>query len=278
MGYTSEQRRIAVVLDTVDEAITETNALIMKLKQVRAGLLHGLLTCGLDEHDQLRDPIAHSEQFQDSHLGRIPKGWEVMRLGSCAQFVTSGSRGWASYYSDEGALFLRIGNLTREHIDLRLEDLVRVRPPAGSEGARIRVQPGDILISITADLGIIGVIPEPFEDAYVNQHIALVRPVPAVCSRWIGRYLSFGSTAKFFRMLNDAGAKAGMNLPSIESLLLAIPSREEQDRTTAILDSMDADIAEQRRLATKLQYLKSALMADLLTGRVRVPEGIAVAP
>ncbi len=79
-------------------------------------------------------------------------------------------------------------------------------------------------------------------------------------------------------MLNDAGAKAGMNLPSIESLLLAIPSREEQDRTTAILDSMDADIAEQRRLATKLQYLKSALMADLLTGRVRVPEGIAVAP
>ena len=109
MGYTSEQRRIAVVLDTVDEAITETNALIMKLKQVRAGLLHGLLTCGLDEHDQLRDPIAHSEQFQDSHLGRIPKGWEVMRLGSCAQFVTSGSRGWAiAMARDAGMMVIHV--------------------------------------------------------------------------------------------------------------------------------------------------------------------------
>jgi len=269
-----EQKAIGAVLDTVDEAIAKTEAVIAKLKQVRAGLLHDLLTRGLDEHGQLRDPIAHPEQFKDSPLGRIPKEWEVVRLGGQAQFITSGSRGWARYYSDEGALFLRIGNLTRERIDLRLEDVVRVHPPLGSEGARTRVQSGDILISITADLGIIGVIPKSFEEAYVNQHIALVRPVQGVCPRWIGRYLSFGPTAMFFRMLNDTGAKAGMNLPSIESLLLAIPTHEEQDYATTVLDAMDTNITEQLRFAAKLQHLKSALMSDLLTGRVRVPADI----
>ena len=65
----TEQSRIAAVLDTVDEAIAKTEAVIAKLKQIRAGLLHDLLTHGLDEHGQLRDPIAHPEQFQDSPSG-----------------------------------------------------------------------------------------------------------------------------------------------------------------------------------------------------------------
>src|SRR5262249_32606005 len=76
----SEQSRIAGVLDTVDEAIAMTEAVITKLKQVRTGLLHDLLTCGLDEYGQLHDPIAHPEQFQDSLLGSIPRGWEVLTL------------------------------------------------------------------------------------------------------------------------------------------------------------------------------------------------------
>lgn len=68
-----EQSRIAAVLDAVDEAIAKTEAVIAKLRQVRAGLLHDLLTRGLDKNGHLRDPIAHSEKFQDSPLGQIPK-------------------------------------------------------------------------------------------------------------------------------------------------------------------------------------------------------------
>ena len=60
-----EQSRIAAVLDAVDEAIVKTEAVIAKLKQVRAGLIHDLLTRGLDEQGCLRDPIAHPEQFKD---------------------------------------------------------------------------------------------------------------------------------------------------------------------------------------------------------------------
>src|SRR5439155_24597009 len=86
----NEQSRIAAVLDTVDEAIARAEALIGKLKQVRAGLLHDLLTLGLDEHGQLRDPIAHPEQFQNSHLGRIPRTWTVKTLRQLTDFISYG--------------------------------------------------------------------------------------------------------------------------------------------------------------------------------------------
>jgi type I restriction enzyme, S subunit len=68
-----EQCRIANILDTVDAAIQQTEALIAKLKQMKAGLLHDLLTVGVDEHGRLRDPVTHPEQFEESPLGQIPK-------------------------------------------------------------------------------------------------------------------------------------------------------------------------------------------------------------
>lgn len=149
-------------------------------------------------------------------------------------------------------------------------------PPSNSEGARTRVRLGDILISITADLGIVGVIPEHFDDAYVNQHIALVRPAHGVNPRWLARYLAFGPSCKQFQMLNDTGAKAGMNLHAIESLLVVVPSLEEQLKSSKVLDAIDEQIDEEIQGVGKLRELKSGLMADLLTGRVRVPEVIEI--
>lgn len=79
-----EQRRIAKVLDTADEAIRQTEALVAKLKQMKQGLLLDLLTRGLDENGELRDPDVHPEQFTESPLGRIPAGWVVAPLGELA--------------------------------------------------------------------------------------------------------------------------------------------------------------------------------------------------
>src|SRR5690348_15082993 len=104
-------------------------------------------------------------------------GWPVVKSGSLLSFVTSGSRGWARYYSVSGPAFLRVGNLDHDSISLDLRDVQRVEPPSGTEGARTRVQPSDILISITADVGMIGIVPQNFEEAYINQHVALARPV-----------------------------------------------------------------------------------------------------
>jgi type I restriction enzyme S subunit len=184
-----QQNRIAAVLSCIGRMIEQTEALIANQQRIKIGLMQDLLTKGIDEHGNVRSEATH--EFKDSPLGRIPKDWDVVRLGAIKNLITSGPRGWAKYYSRQGALFLRIGNLTREHINLRLDNLIYVNPPETSEGIRTELQEGDVLISITADLGIIGVIPPEFGLAFVNQHIALVRlDEEQILPRWVAHYLS----------------------------------------------------------------------------------------
>ena len=115
----------------------------------------------------------------------LPDGWAWVRLGSLSQFVTSGSRDWAKHYSNEGAIFVRMGNLSKDHYRLRLDQIQRVKPPADGEGTRTRLETGDILISITGDVGMLGLIPEGFGEAYINQHTAMVRPMTEIKGRYL---------------------------------------------------------------------------------------------
>ncbi len=272
-----EQTKIAEVLSTVDSAIEQTEALMAKQQRIKTGLMQDLLTRGIDFDGNLRAEKTH--EFKDSLLGRIPVEWEVCSLDSVADFVTSGSRGWARYYATEGSLFLRIGNLTRQHINMRLDDLVRVNPPELSEGNRTAVDTDDLLISITADLGIIAVIPEKFESAYVNQHIALVRLMKSkVAPRFIGWFLSSRSGQTQFEKLNESGAKAGLNLGTIKQLKIPRMEIAEQSRIAAILDEATQKSAKFSQRLAKLRALKTALMQDLLTGRKRVTALLADPP
>lgn len=271
---TREQSKIAEVLSTVDRAIEQTEALIFKQQRIKTGLMQDLLTRGIDEQGNLRSEESH--HFKDSPLGRIPVEWDVRSLASISEFVTSGARGWAKYYSADGAKFLRIGNLTREHINMRLDDVVFVQPPSSAEGMRTLVKQGDILVSITADLGIIAVIPEKFGEGYVNQHIALVRiDDDEVVPRFVGWALQGRAGQAQFERQNDSGAKAGLNLPTIRGLLTPCPPKQEQEHIVKVLDT-NTQISEQLRLdLQKQQSLKDALMLDLLTGEKRVTRLLA---
>jgi type I restriction enzyme, S subunit len=264
-----QQTRIAEILTTVDRAIERTEGLIAKQRRMKTGLMQDLLTRGIDEHGNLRSEETY--EFKDSFLGRIPVEWGVRRLGSVAEFVTSGSRGWARYYASEGAIFLRIGNLTRDHINMRFDDVVWVNPPLSSEGRRTSVKTGDLLISVTADLGIIAIIPEGFEEAYVNQHIALVRLTKSeVAPRFVGWFLAGHGGQSQFEKLNESGAKAGLNLPTIKNLLVPKVHLAEQEEIVKILDANIQTSSEYQHCLKKLRSLKTALMQDLLTGNVAV--------
>lgn len=271
-----EQQQIGNILSTLDRAIEQTEALIAKQQRIKAGLMQDLLAKGIDEHGNIRAEATHA--FRDSPLGRVPMEWNVQKLGEVAKQVTSGSRGWASYYSSEGAVFLRIGNLTREHINLRLDDLVFVQVPESSEGKRTSVREGDLLISITADLGIIGVIPTGFSEAYVNQHIALVRLDRDVVSpRFVGHLLNGATGISQIDKLNESGAKAGLNLPTVGKLLIVVPKINEQERIAEILDTADRRIERDKANLKKLAHQKAGLMHDLLTGERRVTPLLAPA-
>ena len=276
-----QQQKIARILNTVDNLIEKTQVLIDKYTSVKQGMMADLFTRGIDvsgssktnkNFGQLRPSATESpELYQETSHGLIPKVWSVVTLGDISEKITSGSRDWASYYSDEGELFVRISNLTREHINFRWNSIKYVDIGSGSEGERTRLEGGDILISITADLGIIGVVPDGLEKAYINQHTALVRINKNVNNpRYIGHFLQSYTGQHQFEQLGDSGAKAGLNLPTIASLQCFLPSDTEQNEITNRLDTIDQMIADYKIEKEKYLNQKKGLMQDLLTGKVSV--------
>ena len=264
-----EQRRVSEILSSVDEAIAATQAVIEQTKKVKQATLERLLTKG----------IGHI-RFKQTEIGEIPDTWDVARIGDISIFVTSGSRGWAAYYAEQGAAFIRITNLSRDNIRMKLDEIQRVNIPAGStEGARTRLKIGDILISITADLGVIGLVSDTnLGEAYVNQHIALVRPLEReVSSTFLAYALSSSISQKRFQQMNDAGAKAGLNLTTIRSFLVSLPPLEEQIQIAEKATLIDRVIESNKIRLSDLKALKSALMSDLLTGRKRVTDTLPLA-
>lgn len=92
-----------------------------------------------------------------------------------------------------------------------------------------------------------------------------------VDSRWVGHFLSSTLGQAQFVRLNDQGAKAGLNLPTVANLEIPLRPVAEQRKVVAVLDAVDSRIALSQREMQKLKRQKQGLMSDLLTGRVRVP-------
>lgn len=205
--------------------------------------------------------------------------WEDKRLGGVVDTITSGSRDWAQYYSDTGAKFIRMTNIPRDGVQLLLSDLKHVAlPTTGSEGARTSLQGGDILVSITAELGKIGLVPDDLGESYINQHTALVRPskskiVPAL----LAQLLATKSSNKRLNRLNDSGAKAGLNLGTLRAFKVNLPTLPEQKKIAAFLGVVDAKIAALRARRDGLERYKRGLMQSLFSQTLRFtkPDGTA---
>ncbi len=269
-----EQRRIARVLDTVDAAIRQTEAVIAKLKQVKAGLLHDLLTRGLDENGELRDPVRHPEQFKDSPLGRVPREWEVASMADVAD-QTVGPAFASSRFTDNAdhVRLLRGVNITTG--TLRWNDAITMRWPELSSGIdRYLMREGDVVIGM--------------DGALVGQNYAAVSRadlpsllVQRVCrlralDRMLQRLIYYQIEHPNFRLHVDR-RKTHTAIPhisggDISEYSLVCPPLQEQAHIVRILDETGEAIVSAGHRAEKLISLKQGLMQDFLTGRVRVPE------
>jgi len=169
----------------------------------------------------------------------LPCGWSWTRLGELSRLVTSGSRDWAKFYSNDGAIFVRMGNLSRDSYHLRLSNIQRVKPPADSEGARTKLEEGDILISITGEVGLLGLIPHNFDEAYINQHTCLVRPMDQLRSRFLPElFRSPFAQTQFDEP--QRGLKNSFRLTDVTSFLVPLPPLAEQFRIVAKIDELMA--------------------------------------
>ena len=169
----------------------------------------------------------------------LPKGWVWTRLGHLSQFVTSGSRDWAKHYANEGAIFIRMGNLSKDHYHLRLDHIQRVKPPANSEGTRTRLEGGDICISITGDVGMLGLIPEGFGESYINQHTAMVRPMPEMKGRYLAEMFRSPFAQEQFNE-PQRGIKNSFRLTDVTQFAVPLPPIAEQHRIVAKVDELMA--------------------------------------
>jgi type I restriction enzyme, S subunit len=204
-------------------------------------------------------------------MSTLPAGWQRCLSKELLEFVTSGSRGWAQYYASDGAAFLRVGNLNHGTITLDLRNVQRVRPPEDAEGERTKLRSGDILISITAELGMVGLVPEQFETAYINQHVALARPHSGLCAGYLAWFFATEGKAQLLKMQRGA-TKAGLGLDDIRSVDVILPPLEEQHRIVAKLDEK---LAHARRAREELERVprliagyKRALLAAAFSGEL----------
>lgn len=273
-----EQRQIAAILDTVDDAIRKTEQIIAKLKQVKQGLLHDLLTRGIDDNGELRDPERHPEQFKDSALGRIPTEWKVDRLERLTTLIVDGVHHTPTYV-EQGVPFFTVQNLTkgpgislepRRYVSKRAHEEYRKRADPGA---------GDVLVSKDGTLGVARVVPQGLPEFSVFVSVAVLRPATGVIKSELIK--EFFETASYVRQLGCQSAGTGLkhiHLEHFRRFLLVVPRMEEQERIVATLHSCTVRLHGEQSGLSKLRLLKQALMDDLLTGRVRTTPLLEGAP
>ncbi len=186
----------------------------------------------LQKYDELAQSV-FLEMFGD--LVKNEKGWKTIRLSDCIEFLTSGSRGWAKYYTEKtGDVFLRINNVGRNR--LLLDDIAYVNAPDNAESKRIKTKSGDVLLSITADLGRTAVIPADFPIAYINQHLALIRvKQDLINSFFLSAMISNDFGQNQIKKVTKGGVKSGLNFNDIKGIEIRNPSLEIQNTFEKII-------------------------------------------
>lgn len=261
----NEQKRIVEKLDAILPKVKNAKARLEKipliLKKFRQSVLSAACSGRLTE---------------DWREGKDLPEWEEIRSSDLFSFVTSGSRGWAKYYSETGSLFLRIGNLDHFTVHLDLRKKQYVNPPFGSEGLRTRVQKNDILISITADVGMIGLVPENFEEAYINQHISLARPKPTVNAHYLAWYLASAEGQFQFQEMQRGATKVGLGLEDIKNVKVPLPPLEEQQEIVRQVNKLfalaDALEAKYKKAIQRVEKIEQSVLAKAFRGELADPD------
>ncbi len=204
----------------------------------------------------------------DEKTFEIPEGWEWCRLDKISLLITSGSRGWAQYYSNTGAAFLRMGNLSKNSFEMRLDNIQHVLPPKNSEGNRTSLRANDLLISITGDVGMLGLIPEGFGEAYINQHTAVMRPSEHLYHLFISFYCLSPLAQKQFSA-PQRGLKNSFRLSDIGEMLFPLPPFEEQKRIvekTKNMLSLCNTLQKQLKKSQKIAEQLAQSIVENITG------------
>jgi type I restriction enzyme S subunit len=268
----AEQRRIAEVLDTLNEAIRSTERVIAKLEQAKQGLLRALLTHGIDESGGLRNPDSNPNKFASTRFGPRPANWSVLKLEELIQGRPK--NGYSPKEVDQwtGTLMLGLGCLTPSGFrPLQLKNA----PLSGLRTERALLNDGDLLISRANTRELVGLsgrfrslgTPCIYPDLMMR-----LKPNDRITPEYLEITLRAPETRRQIQAAasGTSGSMVKISSAVVCNLLVAVPDEAEQRRIVAVLNAETSRSDLEERRLTKLRTLKQGLMDDLLTGRVRV--------
>ena len=234
-----EQESIVILLDKITAVTRSYQKQIQKLDElVKSRFV-----------EMFGDPVTNS------------KGYPIHQLSDHILFLTSGSRGWAQYYTDKGEWFITIKNV--KDCRISVDDVQCINPPKNAEAERTRLREGDLLISITADLGRTGVVTKEIAEhgAYNNQHLTCIRlDRLALDPLYAAFFMESEAGKRQFEAKNMSAVKAGLNFDSIRSLRLIVPPLALQKEFTAFVSEVDKSKLAVKQSLEKLETLKKSLM------------------
>lgn len=262
---TTEQQSIATILSKTDQAIANTEALIAKYTQIKTGLMQDLLTKGIDVNGNIRTELTH--EFKDSPLGRIPKEWECVLIDDLANLKSGGtpSRQNSSFWNGD-IPWVKTGevnyNLIKETEEYISEKGLKM-------SSTVLFPKGTILMALYGQGKTRGRVSILDIDATTNQACVGFLNLKKVTTNFL--YVTLTNEYEKLRDLSNDGAQKNLSSSLLKKYFLKIPSDiKEQERIDELFARIDNSIIKEQYSLYKLQYLKTGLMQDLLSGKVRV--------
>jgi type I restriction enzyme S subunit len=254
-----EQKKIAAILSSVDEAIASTQAVIDQTRKVKQGLLQHLLTRGL----------GHTK-FKESAIGEIPESWEVVELRKVCNRITVGlATSITGYYKDKGVPLIRNLNIKNSFFDG--SDIVFLDPDFCAVNKNKAVKANDVITVRTgANIGLTCLVPEEFDGAQTFTTLITRTNSESLLPQFLVQHMNSPIGISEIERLQVGGGKSNLNAGDLAKYKIAFPNIEEQKAIAKILDHLVSQIIEQQRYVAQLTTLKRGLMQDLLTGLVRV--------
>ncbi|TRU14244.1 MAG: restriction endonuclease subunit S [Microcystis sp. Msp_OC_L_20101000_S702] len=262
-----EQTQIATILSTIDRAIEQTEALIAKQQRIKTGLMQDLLTKGIDENGNIRSEETH--EFKDSPLGRIPVEWEVESLDELTTKIGDGIHTTPAYSENTGFFFINGNNLGDGSIHITSDTLCVNQ----GEFRKYYIELDDrtILYSINGTIGNIAFYKN--EPVVLGKSAAYIKCKKSVNARLIYHILQSEPVHRFYDYELTGSTIKNLSLAAMRATPIKIPRmQEEQEFLACRLDLCVYEIGQANNCLSKLRSLKTGLMQDLLTGKVRVTD------
>jgi type I restriction enzyme S subunit len=202
----------------------------------------------------------------------LPEKWTWTTIDQLTAMVTSGSRGWGEYYSDTGPLFIRAQDIKTD--SLNFQTIARVGIPENVEGTRTAVTKGDILITITgANVTKSALVKQLQEQAFVSQHVALLKPSLASVSTYLFTWVvSPAHGRKMLERWAYGAGKPGLSLDQVRSLTVALPPLAEQHQIAAEVERRLSIIEELETAVeanlTRADRLRQSILSQAFSGRL----------